>query len=132
MVDRRTFLVVFAGVLLAAVPTALAEPAGGRTMDRCTQVTAAQERLQTEVGAMDGELDRKVAAMNAAEGDAKVQAIASLLTELVRQRRVLDADVARVHTALTQDCPTLQGSAARADEETGAMSGVGAPERDGR
>jgi hypothetical protein len=57
---------------------------------------------------MDQKLDQLVAAMNSAKGDARVDAIAATLTELVAQRKAMTARMADVHTMMAghmEDCP---------------------------
>jgi hypothetical protein len=47
------------------------------------------QQMMTEMRAADAKLDELVAAMNASTGEAKATATAQVVTELVRQRRIL-------------------------------------------
>ncbi len=50
---------------------------------------AKHQKMMAEMESMDAKLDSLVAAMNAATGDNKVDAIAAVLEELVGQRKVM-------------------------------------------
>jgi len=53
--------------------------------------------METEMKAMDARLDEKVAAMNAAGADQKMEAISAVITELVTQRREMREKMGPMH-----------------------------------
>ena len=57
----------------------------------CRQTMAVHDHMMADVEAMNTKLDRKVAAMNAATGNAKVDAMAAVLNEMVSQRKQMMA-----------------------------------------
>jgi hypothetical protein len=46
-------------------------------------------KMMAEMKAMDARLDAKIAAMNAAKGDQKIEAMAAVINELVSQRKAM-------------------------------------------
>jgi hypothetical protein len=58
-------------------------------MEGCQEMMAAHQAMKTEMASMDARLDSLVAAMNAAAGDAKAEATAAVVNELVAQRKVM-------------------------------------------
>lgn len=61
-------------------------------MERCKEWQARHEKMMAEMKAMDARLDERLAAMNAAKGDQKVEAMAAVINELVSQRKAMRAD----------------------------------------
>src|SRR5262245_42134369 len=96
MLSLAAFAVLFG---LGASPAAAAAPSPASTAtaatpatpppasDRHEQMKAMHEQLMGRLDAMDAKIDGLVAAMNAARGDAKVDATAAVVTELVAQRK---------------------------------------------
>jgi hypothetical protein len=85
----RTGLLLLAGLALAPGPV-LAQGPGHRpprTAARCREMMA-------DMKAMDARLDEKLAAVNAAQGQGKVDAMAALLAELVAQRKTMHEKMA--------------------------------------
>jgi len=62
-------------------------PEGGATMADCQAMMAKRQAMMDEMHAMDARLDELVAKMNAASGDAKLDATAAVVTELAAQRQ---------------------------------------------
>ena len=58
----------------------------GNMADRCQQMAAMHTQMMADVKAMDSSLDQKVAAMNAATGNAKTNAMAAVINEMATQR----------------------------------------------
>lgn len=58
----------------------------GKTGDQCKQMMAMHSQMMADMKAMDASLDQKVAAMNAAKGNAKVDAMAAVINEMATQR----------------------------------------------
>jgi hypothetical protein len=55
--------------------------------------------MMGDMSALDAKLDEKVAAMNAAQGDARIAAMAAVLNEMVEQRKTIHAKM--------RDCPMM-------------------------
>lgn len=53
------------------------------------QMMAEHQKMMQEMQNMDAELDRKVAVMNKAQGNAKVEAMAAVINELVKERQMM-------------------------------------------
>ena len=87
MRSSLTIAGVLALFLAGARPAALAEPAQGPgkgMLASCQAVMAGKKQ-------MDARLDEKIAAMNAAQGSEKVEAMAAVLNEIVAQQRSMHA-----------------------------------------
>jgi len=76
-----------------AEPSAGAQSAmmGPEMGDRCKQMMAMHNQMMADMKAMDASLDQKVAAMNAATGKAKVEAMAAVINEMASQRKQMMA-----------------------------------------
>jgi len=61
------------------------DPAAMR--ENCQAMMAKRDEMQAHMAAMDEKLDGLVAEMNAAEGTAKTDAVAAVVTELVAQKK---------------------------------------------
>lgn len=68
-------------------PGATQQQAG--RMGHCQQMQGMHEQMTAEMKAMDARLDEKLTAMNAAKGDAKIDAMAAVITELASQRKAM-------------------------------------------
>lgn len=55
------------------------------------------EQMMAEMKAADSRLDALVKEMNAATGDAKVNAVATVVTELVRQQKSMHGHMGQMH-----------------------------------
>jgi 2-polyprenyl-3-methyl-5-hydroxy-6-metoxy-1,4-benzoquinol methylase len=55
--------------------------------DQSTKMMAMREKMMADMKANDARMDLKVAAMNAAEGTAKTDAIAAVINEMVSQQK---------------------------------------------
>ncbi len=89
---RVLVLLVTVVVVGLTVATLMAAEATGEKVEGTTPCAAAarhHEAMQSKLAAMDARLDEMVAAMNDAEGDAKVEAMAGVINELVAQRATL-------------------------------------------
>lgn len=87
----RTVLLVLA-VLVSAPGFVLARPPGGPP-GRAGMAAQCRE-MMADRKAMDARLDERLAAVNAAQGEAKVEAMAALLNELVSQRKAMHEKMA--------------------------------------
>jgi hypothetical protein len=101
-------VVVMSGVPGLAAPTsqehdhaapATTKPAPG--MDaKCQAMMAERERMMTDMKAADQRLDALVVAMNAASGMEKVSATAIVVTEMVTQRRAMQAGTMKMQEGM--------------------------------
>jgi gas vesicle protein len=81
------FVLLLAGVLLAAVVGAQHAPTSGKQQHpNCQQMMSRMHAHMADMKAMDAEIKSKAAAMNAAQGDRKVDAMAEVINEMVDQR----------------------------------------------
>ncbi len=62
-------------------------PHHGMMMEKCKEMMAKRGQMEEQMKAMDARLDEKVAAMNSAKADQRIEAMAAVITELVSQRR---------------------------------------------
>src|SRR5512140_956873 len=75
--------------------TAKAKPAAG--MDaKCQAMMAERDKMMTEMKAADQRLDDLVAKMNAASGTEKADATATVVNEMVTQRRAMQSGMAKM------------------------------------
>ena len=65
--------------------------------DQSMQMMAMHEQMMADMKAMDAKMDLKVAAMNAAKGPAKTNAIAAVINEMVSQQKQMMAKMATMH-----------------------------------
>lgn len=72
-------------------PKAGKQPGAGNMGARCQQMTAMHNQMMADMKAMDANLDQKITAMNAAKGNAKVEAMAAVVNEMVSQRKQMMA-----------------------------------------
>jgi hypothetical protein len=63
----------------------------GNMGDHCKQMMTMHNQMMADMKAMDAGLDQKVAAMNAAKGNAKVDAMAAVINEMATQRKQMMA-----------------------------------------
>ena len=68
-------------------PQARAGETGQQMPEMCRQMMARHEKMMAEMKEAQARLDQKVSAMNAATGNAKVDAMAAVINELVSQRK---------------------------------------------
>ena len=98
--------------------TTTAPPAGTESkMDQDWQ--AKHDKMVAEMKAMDTRLEEKLAAMNAAEGDQKIEAMAAVINELVAQRKTMKEGFGPMHHGMRgprmgqhggmyPDCPMMK------------------------
>lgn len=91
-------LALLLGAGLAAAPAGADSPAmgpqhkhGGNRGTMSAERQAAHEKMMQEMMAHDEKIESLAAQMNAAKGQAKVDAMAALLNEMVAQRRTMRA-----------------------------------------
>jgi hypothetical protein len=66
----------------------------GNMGDHCKQMMTMHNQMMADMKAMDAGLDQKVTAMNAAKGNAKVDAMAAVINEMATQRKQMMAKTA--------------------------------------
>lgn len=89
----------FAAVSVAQMPGHQATPPAGQkkmTMD-CEQMMAAHQKMMGEMKSMTARLDDLVQKMNAATGQAKVDATAAVVSEMVTQRKAMVERMENMH-----------------------------------
>ena len=101
------------------------EPAGDAPAmpEHCRQMMEHHEKMMARAGEMDRELEALVQQMNAAEGQAKVDATAAVVAELVEQRHemrdgmmgmchgMMTHGMAHMSEGGTMKCPMMEGAA---------------------
>lgn len=132
---KKWWVVIVALVFLAVPVVVLAQqattpstpphehPAGTEgkmdTMEQSGDWQAQHEKMMAEMKAMDTRLDEKIAAMNAAKGDQKVEAMAAVINELVAQRKEMRENFGPMHhgkrgpmmgqqAGMPPDCPMMK------------------------
>ena len=68
----------------------------GNMGDRCKQMMTMHNQMMAEMKALDASLDEKVAAMNTAKGNAKVDAMAAVINEMASQRKQMMAKMSNM------------------------------------
>jgi hypothetical protein len=71
-----------------------------------------RQQMMAKMHAPDGQLERLVAAMDVATGDAKVAAMAELLTRLVQRQTTMREDMRESMKAMMAQCPMAKEAAA--------------------
>ena len=98
--------------------------------DECDWMMERQQEMTTAIGAMDARLDALIRQMDAVEGEARSEAIAEVVRELVWQRKQLQEKTTTLHAdmmyhvgshmgtttaegmrSMDQDCPMMRGMA---------------------
>lgn len=72
-------------------------PASADMASKCKGMMAQHEKMMSEMKAADQRLDELVAKMNQASGQAKVDATAATVTEIVAQRRMIRDRMMHMH-----------------------------------
>ena len=104
----KSLLVIALGAVLgtasaiaqeAAVPPPQSETSGKMAGmgDQSMQMMAMHEKMMADMKAAGAKMDLKVAAMNAATGAAKTDAIAAVINEMVSQQKEMMAKMATMH-----------------------------------
>jgi hypothetical protein len=95
---RRSFVIVV--MLLMAVPFAFAQmgkPAAPKSdMSGCEAMMKKHEAMQKQMGEMDAKLQTLVGEMNGAQGSAKIDKMAAVITEIVAQRAAMQKQMAEL------------------------------------
>jgi hypothetical protein len=105
---RRLLVVVLGGTILAIqlVSPAVAQnrqaqpPASSAQPQSMQDMMKMHEQMMAEMKAADAKLDALVRDMNAANGNAKVNALAAVVTELVRQNRSMHEHMGQMHQGM--------------------------------
>jgi hypothetical protein len=88
----------------AKAPTAASaeKPMPTGMPESCKNVMAKHDQMMKGMKAMEAALDQKVAAMNAATGAAKTDAMAGVIAELVSQRKRREESMMTMHSVMMQ------------------------------
>jgi len=70
--------------------------------EACKSMMAKRDQMMAEMKSMDVALDQKVAAMNAATGSSKMEAMASVINELVSQRMRKEQRMMTMQSSMTE------------------------------
>jgi hypothetical protein len=98
-------------------PVAIEGKTDAGMMEKHKDWQAKHENMMAEMKAMDARLDEKLAAMNAAKGDQKVEAMAAVINELVSQRKAMRENLGGMHHEMkgpmmgqsgVEDCPMMK------------------------
>jgi hypothetical protein len=81
----------------ARAPTAQSSQQREQTQSNMQEMMKMHEQMMAEMKAADSKLDALVKDMNAATGDAKVNAVAVVVTELVRQQKSMHDRMGQMH-----------------------------------
>ncbi|MEO8257292.1 MAG: hypothetical protein ABI868_08105 [Acidobacteriota bacterium] len=77
-----------------------------------TPTAQMRRKMMQKMHASDADLDRLVAAMNAATGDAKIAAMADLLTRTIQQQTTTRTEMQESMTAMMAQCSMSKDAAA--------------------
>jgi len=88
-----------AAVLVAAVLT-MGGVAQQQPQSNMPDMMKMHERMTAQMKANDAKLDALVTQMNAATGSAKVDAVATVVTELVRQQKAMHEHMGQMHAMM--------------------------------
>ncbi len=112
---KRPLIMLMAVLALAPISIATRHPergaAAANPQGRDTSRPEMRQKMRAQkMGASDGELDRQLAAMNAATGDAKITVMADLLTRLIRERMTMQDSMksAMAECPMSKDAPAHQ------------------------
>ena len=117
---------------LAAIAAEHEHPMAGHQaggMD-CKAMMEHQKEAQAKLAEMDAQLQKRGDAMNTATGQAKVDAMAAVINELVTQRKTMHAEMEKRQSAMMEhmsahmaaggkmmaDCPMMKGAAAKTEK----------------
>ncbi len=81
----------------AQTPSAQASQPREQAPSNMQDMMKMHEQMMAEMKAADGRLDALVKDMNAATGEAKVDAVAAVVTELVRQQKSMHERTGQMH-----------------------------------
>jgi hypothetical protein len=102
-----------AGLLWAQTPTPHQHPTppeeasqpgmtGDEMMEECKAMMAKRQAMHEQAAAMDAKLDTLVTAMDQTSGEAKVDATAAVVSELVAQRKVMRESMEAMHPMMME------------------------------
>jgi hypothetical protein len=112
-------LIVLAAVLTLAPSVVATRPAAspaqhGAAIDpqaHDTPMMVMRQKMMTKMHAADAELDGLVVEMNAATGEAKVAAMAGLLTRIVQQQTMMRGEMQASMKTMMAQCPMMKDAA---------------------
>jgi ABC-type glycerol-3-phosphate transport system substrate-binding protein len=81
----------------AQTPSAQSSQSREQAPSNMPDMMKMHEQMMAEMKAADGRLDALVKDMNAASGDAKINAVAAAVTELVRQQKAMHDRMGQMH-----------------------------------
>lgn len=75
----------------------VSETAGSPMMQRCSAMMAQADEIMQKIDEMEKTLDEQVAAMNAAQGQKKIDSMATVINTLVSQRKEMREMMTKLH-----------------------------------
>lgn len=90
---------------------------GGKMMEHRETMMAKHQEMMAEMESMDAKLDSLIAAMNAATGDDKVNAMAAVLEEFVGQRKAMREKMQQRHMRMMQDMGGMHDNEGEAESD---------------
>jgi len=81
----------------AQAPASQGSQPGGQSPSNMQNMMKMHEQMTAEMKAADSKLDALVKEMNAVSGDGKVNAVATVVTELVRQQKSMHDRIGQMH-----------------------------------
>ena len=116
---KRQLIVLVAVLALTPLMTATRSVAGPGRHSTAVEVQAQdtpmaemRQKMMQTMHASDEELNRLVAAMNTATGDAKVAAMADLLTRMIQQQKTTRTEMQESMKTMMSQCSMSKNAAA--------------------
>jgi hypothetical protein len=105
---RSSLALVLALAIWSPVQARSEEPAEGqkmteaKMMEQCQEMKAQKAKMKADMKAQDAQLTEQLAQMNSAPTDKKLDLMAAVLTQTVKQRIAIDARKAKMEEAMMQ------------------------------
>ena len=107
--------------LVAAAQQPAAQPQAGPDMQACRDMMARHDSMMKEMQAMDARLQEQVTAMQAAQGQAKVDAVARVVSTLAEQRTQERSRMMAMHEQMMAHMMSHMGQGAAAMQQCPMM-----------
>jgi hypothetical protein len=97
MITRTLTLAAFICLAVAAAQSGSSAQTAPPQQPNMQEMAKMHEQMMADMKAGDAKLDALVKEMNAAEGESKVNAVAAVVNELVRQHRAMHGRMGEMH-----------------------------------
>jgi hypothetical protein len=94
--------------VVAQAPSPQGSQSRGQTPSNMQDMMKMHEQMMAEMKAADSRLEALVKDMNAASGEAKVNAVAAVVTELVRQQKSMHDRMGQMHQQMMMGGMTMK------------------------